>query len=95
MGRDMGHLLAPGTKLPFSVRPPHRVGVETVKAILRTHFEGTPSDVSEGASPHFMPTRPICASTTLESNVVQIRERTEMTLIRRALGRPCLSPYIP
>jgi len=42
-----------------------------------------------------MPTRPICASTTLESNVVQIRERTEMTLIRRALGRPCLSPYIP
>ena len=46
MGRDMGHLLAPGTKLPFSVRPPHRVGVETVKAILRTHFEGTPSDVS-------------------------------------------------
>ena len=95
MERDMGHLLEPGASLPFSVRPPRPVGVETVKRILRTHFEGTPSDVSEGSSPHFMPTRPVCASTTLESSIVQIRRNPAMTLIRRALGRPCLAPYVP
>ncbi len=95
MGRDMGHLLEPGAALPFSVRPPRRIGVDTVKNVLRTHFEGTPSDVSGGASPHFMPTRPVCASTTLESNIVQVREDPERTVIRRALGRPCLSPYVP
>lgn len=95
MGQDMEYLLEPGAKLPFSVKPKCRVGVETVKSVLRTHFEGTPSDVSEGASPHFMPTRPICASTTLESNIVQVRANPEMTVIRRALGRPCLAPYVP
>lgn len=93
--RDMEHLLEPGAELPFSVRPPRPVGVRTVKKILRTHFEGTSSDVSGGASPHFMATRPICASTTLESNIVQIREEPEMILIHRALGRPCLAPYVP
>lgn len=87
--------LDPQAELPFSVKPPRPIGVEDVKSVLRSHFEGTPDDVSGGGSPHAMPTRPICTRATLESTVVQIRDLHEQTVIRRALGRPCLSPYIP
>ncbi|MDR3231673.1 MAG: C69 family dipeptidase [Synergistaceae bacterium] len=85
----------PEGDLPFSVRPARGIGVEDVKKVLRCHFEGTPDDVSGGDSPHFMETRPICHGTTLESTIVQIRKNHDMTLIRRALGRPCLAPYTP
>ena len=95
MGRDMRELLAPGAELPFSVKPAEKVGVDTVKRILRSHFEGTSSDVSGGESPHFMATRPICASSTLESTIAEIRDDADGILLRRALGRPCLSPYMP
>ena len=81
--------------LPFSVKPSRKIGIEDVKKVLRCHFENTPQDVSGGGTPHFMRTRPVCGSTTLESTIVQIRENHDMTLIWRALGRPCLSPYSP
>lgn len=90
--------LDPEADLPFSVKPPRPLGVEDVKRVLRSHFEGTPDDVytgSGGDTPHVMPTRPICTRTTLESTVVQVRNPHERTVIRRALGRPCLAPYIP
>ena len=87
--------LDPEADLPFSVKPTRKIGIEDIKKVLRCHFEGTSADVSEGNSPHFMETRPICAGTTLESTIVQIRENHDMTLIRRALGRPCFSPYVP
>ncbi|MDR1977430.1 MAG: C69 family dipeptidase [Synergistaceae bacterium] len=85
----------PAAALPFSVRHTRKIGIEDVKKVLRCHFEDTPQDVSGGDTPHFMRTRPICVSTTLESTVVQIRENHDMTLIWRALGRPCLTPYSP
>ncbi|MDR2179442.1 MAG: C69 family dipeptidase [Synergistaceae bacterium] len=85
----------PSAELPFSVKPSRKIGVEDIKKVLRCHFEDTPQDVSGGGTPHFMRTRPVCVSTTLESTVVQIRENHDMTLIWRALGRPCLSPYSP
>lgn len=91
----LGQSLDPEADLPFSVVPTRKIGVEDVKKVLRCHFENTSADVSEGQSPHFMETRPICAGTTLESTVVQIRENHDMTLIRRALGRPCFAPYVP
>ncbi|MDR1379844.1 MAG: C69 family dipeptidase [Synergistaceae bacterium] len=82
-------------ELPFSVKYNRKVGVEDIKKVLRCHFEGTLQDVSGGGSPHYMRTRPICAGTTIESSIVQIRENHDMTLIWRALGRPCLSLYSP
>ncbi|MDR1048114.1 MAG: C69 family dipeptidase [Synergistaceae bacterium] len=85
----------PETDLPFSVKHTRKIGVEDIKKVLRCHFENTPQDVSGGDTPHFMRTRPMCVSTTLESTVVQIRENHDMTLIWRALGRPCLTPYSP
>jgi dipeptidase len=87
--------LNPEAELPFSVKYNRKVGVEDIKKVLRCHFEETLQDVSGGHSPHYMRTRPICAGTTLESTIVQIREKHDMTLIWRALGRPCLSPYSP
>jgi dipeptidase len=85
----------PEAGLPFSAKPSRKIGVEDIEKVLRCHFEDTPQDVSGGDTPHFMRTRPICVATTLESTVVQIRENHDMTLIWRALGRPCLSPYSP
>lgn len=93
--RDLSGLLDRPEDLPFSVKPARPVGIGTLKKILRTHFEGTASDISEGGSHHFMSTRPICAVTTLESNIVEVRHAPERILARRALGRPCLSPYMP
>ena len=91
----LGCCLDSEADLSFSVKPTRKIGVEDVKKVLRCHFEGTPEDVSGGDTPHFMETRPICVYTTLESTVVQIRKNHDMTLIWRALGRPCLSPYAP
>ena len=93
--RDLSGLLEKPDELPFSVRPARPVNVDTVKKILRTHYEGTASDVSEGGSRHFMVTRPICAATTLESTIVEIRPEPDRVLLRRALGRPCAAPYMP
>lgn len=91
----LGRKLDIEADLPFSVKPPRKIGVEDVKKVLRCHFEGTPDDVSAGETPHYMKTRPICAASTLESTVVQIRENHDMTLVRRALGRPCFAPFVP
>jgi dipeptidase len=91
----LGRCPAPEDDLPFSAHPPRAIGVEDVKKVLRCHFEGTPDDVSGGGSPHFTETRPMCHGTTLESTIVQIRKNHDMTLIRRASGRPCLAPYTP
>jgi dipeptidase len=87
--------LNPEAELPFSVKYNRKVGIGDIKKVLRCHFEETAQDVSGGGSPHYMRTRPVCAGTTLESTIVQIRENHDMTLIWRALGRPCLSPYSP
>lgn len=81
----------------FSVKPPDKLGVEDVKAILRTHYEGTGDDLSKGylINPHRTGTRTICTSTTLESFVIQFRKQPEFTCIWRTLLNPCTSPYVP
>ncbi|MGI6620796.1 MAG: dipeptidase [Bacillota bacterium] len=81
----------------FSVKPQEKLGVDDVKAILRTHYEGTDDDLSNGyvVNPHRTGKRTICTSTTLESFVVQFREQAELTCIWRALLNPCTSPYVP
>lgn len=91
----LGHPVDSEAPLPFSVKPDRKIGIRDIDRVLRCHFEGTPDDVSEGKSPHFMPSRPICAGSTLESVIVQIRDNTDMTLLHRALGHPCLSPRTP
>lgn len=81
----------------FSVKAPKKLGVADVKRILRTHYEGTDDDISENyaINPHRAGKRTICAGTTLESFVIQLRERPELTCIWRATLNPCTSVYVP
>jgi dipeptidase len=82
---------------PFSVKPYKKLGVEDVKRVLRTHYEGTPDDLSNGyeINPHRTGKRTICTRTTMESIVVQFREQPQFTVIWRATLNPCTSPYVP
>ena len=80
--------------LPFSIKPAHKVSIETLKKILRTHFEGTLSYAHDKDNPHFSKPLTICNCDTLESTIAQIRHNPYRIILRRALGRPCFSPYI-
>lgn len=81
----------------FSVKPPRKLGIADVKKVLRTHYEGTDDDLSEGYSknPHRTGNRTICTATTLESFVIQFRENPALTCIWRATLNPCTSPFVP
>ena len=80
--------------LPFSIRPAHPVSIETLKKILRNHFDGTSSYKAGEKSPHFTKPLTICNAETLESSIFQIRHNPDRTIIRKSLGSPCCSPYI-
>ncbi|HHW27563.1 MAG TPA: dipeptidase [Firmicutes bacterium] len=87
----------PDDPTAFSVKPPRKLGIEDVKRILRTHYEGTEDDLSQGyeLNPHRAGNRTICTGTTLESFVIQFREQPEFTCVWRATLNPCTSPYVP
>ena len=74
--------------LPFSIKPAHKVSIETLKKILRAH------NFDKEETQHFDKPIGICNCDTLESTIVQIRHNTDRIIIRKALGRPCNSPYI-
>ncbi len=80
--------------LPFSIKPAKPVTVETLKKILRTHFEGSSSYTAGENSPHFQKPLTVCNADTLESSIFQIRHNPDRIIIRKALGSPCCSPYI-
>lgn len=93
----LGREIPEDEELPFSIRLDRKLGVEDVKEVLRYHYEGTKDDLSNGyqVSPHNMGNRPICASTTQESSVIQFRENPDFTLYWRTCGHACTCPYIP
>ena len=90
-GRSFGY----AEKFPFSVKPPKKIGLAEIKAILRSHHEGTPDymTTSLSSSPHSLAT--ICAIETQESLIVEFRNDPRFTVIWRTSGRPCTSPYVP
>jgi dipeptidase len=61
----------------FSVKPVHQMGVADLKKILRSHYEGTEDDLSQGytLNPHRAGKRTICAGTTIKSKIISSRER--------------------
>ena len=81
--------------LPFSIKPARKVNIDTLKKILRTHFEGTSSDKANGNTPHFDSPLTVCNVDTLESTIAEIRRRPERIILRKALGQPCFAPYVP
>lgn len=87
----------PKTVPVFSVKPPKKMSVDDVKAILRTHYEGTCGDLSNEytQNPHQTANRTICTKTTMESIVIQMRDNPLFTCMWRATLNPCTSPYVP
>lgn len=71
--------------LPFSIKPAKKVDIETLKKILRAHNDNLY---------HFDKPIGICNFETLESTIAQIRHNPDRIILRKALGRPCCSPYI-
>jgi dipeptidase len=90
-GRTFGY----ADQFPFSVKPAKMIGLEEIKAILRSHHERTPDfmTTSLASSPHSLAT--ICAIETQESQIVEFRNDPRYTVIWRTSGRPCTSPYVP
>jgi dipeptidase len=86
--------------LPFSVKPNHKLGLEDVKAILRTHYEGTDHDLTheyttQPSTPHYTANRVICTSSTVESDIWQLRENPLFSVMWRTAVRPCTGLYVP
>ena len=88
---------APTDVRAFSVKPLKLVDLDTIKGILRSHYEGTSDDLSNGyaINPHQTGVRTICSGTTMESVIIQFREQPEFTCVWRATLNPCTSPYVP
>ena len=83
----------------FSAKPPRKIGVEDVKRILRSHYEGTEDDAARryGCNPHMGEGSrfTICSCITAESCVVAFAETPALTRVLRASPLPCVSPYVP
>jgi len=93
-----GPLLPEEAELPFAVIPERNVTPEDVKAVLRSHYEGTPDDIRSdfaGRSPHFTSVRRICTGGTVESMVALLSDDPLFTELLIARGRPCCDPYQP
>lgn len=83
--------------LPFSTSPRKKLGVDQVRAVLRSHYEGTVHDRSEGygKSPHFTGVRVMCIAECRESSIVEFQDSPELTTLWLSTGRACLSPFVP
>lgn len=86
---------------PFSVKPRGKVSVDTLKQIMREHYEGTYDDpawsraVVPGGAPHDTGIRRICTGTTVESVICQFSDTPVLTTLWSSFGRPCELPYVP
>ncbi len=82
-------------KIPFSVKPAKKIDIAMLKKLLRNHFEHTAQDSYGDNTPHFSKPLTVCNSETLESTIIEFRDNPAGTILRRALGEPCLGIYMP
>ncbi len=86
---------------PFSFKPAKKVSAESLMAILRDHYEGTPYDATDGykaGTPNHTKFRTICTTTTIDSFVASISGRRPApisAMLWLALGRPDSTVYLP
>lgn len=90
-----------GEDYPFSVKPAEKVTVETLMAILRDHYEGTPYDATDGyktGTPNKTKFRTICTATTVNTLIASLNaSRPEPLSISLwlALGKPDTTVFLP
>ena len=78
----------------FSIKAPRKYGIEDLKKILRSHYDGHEEDLKE--DPKMSPHRyGICRDNTMDSMVVEFADIPELTCAWRASLRPCTVPYTP
>ena len=83
----------------FSMKATRKYSRDDAKAVLRSHFEGTDDDTTNGgtANPHkgFNTACPLCNNMTVESTIFEFDEDINLTKMFRAMPKPCLNPYTP
>jgi dipeptidase len=90
-----------GFDYPFSVKPAKKMTPDTLRAILRDHYEGTPYDATDGyktGSPNKTKYRTICTASTINAFVVSLRENVPAPLsvsIWLAMGKPDTTVFLP
>jgi dipeptidase len=86
---------------PFSVKPAANVKPESLMALLRDHYEGTPYDATNGyktGTPNRTKYRTICTSTTIAAFIVSLKAggpEPLATPIWIALGKPDTTIFLP
>ena len=95
--RLLGHELTEAR--PFSYKLDRKLGVEDLKGILRSHYEGTEDAAGPDYSvnPHRVDPNPVslCNTMTAESSIVEFAEEAALTCIWRSCPKPCIGPYVP
>jgi dipeptidase len=86
---------------PFSVKPGTKLTADTLKAILRDHYEGTPYDATDGyktGTPNRTKFRTICTASTINAFVVSLNAAKPdpiATLVWLAFGKPDTTVFLP
>ncbi len=86
---------------PFSFKPAKKVSAESLTALLRDHYEGTPYDATDGyktGTPNHTKFRTICTTTTINSFIASLNGRRPAPIsatLWLALGRPDSTAYLP
>lgn len=84
---------------PFSFKAERKYSREDVKKVLRSHYEGTEDDHTNGfeKNPHrgYYSPLTLCNAMTIESLVIEFNEDINLTRMLRSSPRPCLAPYTP
>lgn len=93
--------LAGEWKLPTTVKPNRKIGVEDVAEILRCHYEDTAHSDNPGyekGSPHSVGERKICVGSTNTAFIAQLRADMPLEIgcvYWLATGTPCTSAFVP
>jgi dipeptidase len=86
---------------PFSVKPGTKMTADTLKAILRDHYEGTEYDATDGyktGTPNRTKFRTICTASTINAFVVSLNADKPdpiATLVWLAFGKPDTTVFLP
>ncbi len=85
----------------FSFKPAKKVAAESLMAVLRDHYEGTPYDATNGykeGTPNKTKFRTICTGTTINSFIASLhvgRPEPISIFLWIALGKPDTTAYMP
>ena len=86
---------------PFSVKPSKKMTADTLRAILRDHYEGTAYDATDGyktGTPNKTNFRTICTESTINAFVVSIDAKGPEPIavsIWLAMGKPDTTVFLP